>query len=427
MINLVVQSAQNVKLVKQRLESHGRLDKRVKIGRQGGGFVVPSVCRDAGEVQELFSGEQAGWFRVEVVEDEERAPRGASGARDPVEALFREVARDEFLLAHLPKRYTIYKPLVLISSSSLELPQWQEVLQQDPSVLRRLVGLFPGCTHVAVNKPIVESDVMRRPFNITPIYGDFGPAPSEQLYAAPTQADFARAFWCSAVQNGIHQTWAPCYTMFSRGNIKEKARVLALEDVRGQDVVDMYAGIGYFTLSYLRAGARHVLCFEINPWSVEGLVRGAAANGFRCQVVQQGQAFVYDPAVRVYVFHESNEHALARLRSLLDRKVPLSVAHINLGLLPTSEASWGPALQLSTASLAHAADRHHVRLHIHENVPAPALPHFLAATAHRLLELAPGAAIEPHSLHRIKTFAPGVWHVVGDFTVLRTPPAAGST
>lgn len=40
-------------------------------------------------------------------------------------------------------------------------------------------------------------------------------------------------------------------TMFSSGNITEKMRV-AKFDCTGQTVVDLYAGIGYYTLQYLK-------------------------------------------------------------------------------------------------------------------------------------------------------------------------------
>ena len=78
-------------------------------------------------------------------------------------------------------------------------------------------------THIALNKPIIESDIMRRPHNLIPIIGDFGPDISiDNKPPSPTESDFNRAFWCHVIQNGIYQTWAPKYTMFSRGNIKEK-------------------------------------------------------------------------------------------------------------------------------------------------------------------------------------------------------------
>src|SRR5690606_6675835 len=54
--------------------------------------------------------------------------------------------------------------------------------------------------------------------------------------------------------------------------------------LHGKWAVDLYAGIGYFAFSYARLGLR-VLCWEVNPWSVEGLRRGAEANGFGVRVM----------------------------------------------------------------------------------------------------------------------------------------------
>src|SRR5690606_18256943 len=127
----------------------------------------------------------------------------------------------------------------------------------------------------------------------------FGPARTRW---PPRQEDLENAFWVSTKQNGIFQTWAPRYTMFSRGNITEKARILdfhrgdaglerrkkSLAALKGLWAVDLYAGIGYFVFSYAKRGMR-VLCWEINPWSVEGLRRGALRNGWKVKLVQ-GQA-----------------------------------------------------------------------------------------------------------------------------------------
>ena len=89
--------------------------------------------------------------------------------------------------------------------------------------------------------------------------------------------------------------------MFSRGNIREKARILGQirlnqspfsglcsgelsQDLCEIDVVDLYVGIGYFALPYLRKGVRRVFGWELNGWSVEGLRRGCIRNGFECAV-----------------------------------------------------------------------------------------------------------------------------------------------
>ena len=63
----------------------------------------------------------------------------------------------------------------------------------------------------------------------------------------------------------------------SQGNRLEKQRIRSL--IRpGERVADMFAGIGYFTLSAALAGA-HVHAMEINPDSCAYLRKNAEANG----------------------------------------------------------------------------------------------------------------------------------------------------
>lgn len=95
--------------------------------------------------------------------------------------------------------------------------------------------------------------------------------------------------WVDHVDNGIHYVFDITKCMFSSGNITEKLRV-AKFDCKGETVVDLYAGIGYFVLPYLvHAGAELVHACEWNPHAVEGLRRGLKANRVedRC-IIHQG-------------------------------------------------------------------------------------------------------------------------------------------
>lgn len=84
--------------------------------------------------------------------------------------------------------------------------------------------------------------------------------------------------WVDHVDNGIHYIFDVTKCMFSSGNITEKIR-LAKFNCRGETVVDLFAGIGYFVLPYLvHAGAQLVHACEWNPHSVEGLKRSLRAN-----------------------------------------------------------------------------------------------------------------------------------------------------
>ncbi|KAG7224755.1 hypothetical protein INR49_013467 [Caranx melampygus] len=121
--------------------------------------------------------------------------------------------------------------------------------------------------------------------------------------------------WVKHVDNGIGYEFDVTKCMFSAGNITEKLRVAGF-DCRGETVVDLYAGIGYFTLPYLvHAGASHVHACEWNPDAVEALQKNLEANGVsdRCTI------------------HQGDNQQL-KLHDIADR--------VNLGLIPSSEDSW---------------------------------------------------------------------------------------
>ncbi|TID22500.1 hypothetical protein CANINC_003275 [Pichia inconspicua] len=315
------------------------------------------------------------------------------------------------LVEKLPKRCSIYPPLLLLSSNTLNTEIWQSALSKLSDELRtKLFCLLLDhystskvrLTHLAVNNPIPESNnEIRSPTQLIILYGDF------------------TDFWCHTVQNGIYQTWMPSHTMFSRGNIKEKARILSsYEDISDSiDIVDMYAGIGYFTLSYLKRGARRLFCWEINPYSVEGLVKGIDKNGFGpAYVIQSGQQINLKKVVesRCIIFLESNENSTERFKELIaqennELKLNLNISHINLGLLPKSTDSWKYACEIVDCYGANAS-----WIHVHENVGVLDLDTYMENTAKRL-QCMSKKSIYPVRLEKVKTFAPDVYHIVGDF------------
>jgi len=76
---------------------------------------------------------------------------------------------------------------------------------------------------------------------------------------------------------GVRYHTDPRRLMFSMGNRDEKARLCGY--VRpGERVADMFAGIGYFSLSLALKGA-HVHAMEINPLAFRFLVKNIAENG----------------------------------------------------------------------------------------------------------------------------------------------------
>ena len=348
--------------------------------------------------------------------------------------------------------YTIYPPLLVLAASdfavleaatgltysSIELTSLYETLCENFKV-----------THIALDAPIPANlldeqnaqqtiekqphletvklpplNILRSPTGLTPLHGDFGPAlPVNHI---PTASDFQSAFWCTARQNGIFQTWAPRSTMFSRGNVKEKARILELDSltekrlgraIREVSAVDLYAGIGYFAFSYAKAGVGKVLCWEINPWSVEGMRRGGEGNKWNVQVVKRGDPVndeKYEGA-KIVVFEESNEFAAARIDEIREKVPP--VKHVNCGYLPSSKDSWETAVQVLDVTGGW--------IHAHENMAkrdiesrkAEIVGIFEGLARKRFVE----ARVECEHVELVKSYAPGVMHCVLDIAIL--PPS----
>jgi tRNA wybutosine-synthesizing protein 2 len=354
-----------------------------------------------------------------------------------------------FLASTFPESYSVYRPLLLLPSHAFSSPPWTIFLEKYPAdspILAQIwkaMSVSVGCTRLATNAGIPlqnknssKDNILRSPTNLTPVYGNFGSSPTKTTMKAPTADDFEQAFWVSTTQNNIHQVWAPMYTMFSRGNIREKTRLLTHPNVAscaGSTVVDLYAGIGYFAFSYARAGLRPILCWELNPWSIEGLRRGAKLNGWSThtftftslpdlnsseQDILEWVATV--PDVDFLIFQQSNEHAssIISLLTSSSQRIP-PIRHINLGLLPSSSLSWPTAIRVIDPKLGGW-------LHVHENVGVNEIAQksdeikcvlqdsLDQGKVERKEEDKGTRKVRVEHVESVKTFAPGVVHVVFD-------------
>lgn len=388
----------------------------------------------------------------------------------------------ESLVSKAPRRWVVYCPMVLLPPGSFGPDWWTAVGSEQVatrfavrlwSLLLESIGKREGkgpLTHLAVNLGIplhiplspgpgsqqlaneenygrtfdmpsqeildrgssfdqgrllgLKQNVLRTPSGLIMLHGDFGPALIPET--VPTEKDFEEAFWVSTKQNGITQVWAPRYTMFSRGNVKEKARLLEFhikdqglesrnltkDKIASDSAVDLYAGIGYFVFSYVKMGLRTVMGWELNPWSVEGLRRGAIANGWSAKVVRSHE--ILDSVEgQIVIILEDNRNAATMLRGPW-RHTLGAVRHVNCGLLPTSESSWEMALEILDSD---------GWLHLHENVGVKDVQArkveieelmvcWLKKTGTQRQRLAKVEHVE-----YVKTFAPDVWHCVFDVYV----------
>ncbi|NWX30054.1 TYW2 protein, partial [Notiomystis cincta] len=259
-------------------------------------------------------------------------PSRAARRRTPAQKLRDELRRllrgtwSEELGRDVPHAWQRHGDLVLLSEDSFKAEPWEGL----GSVLWETVASALGARRVA-RRGRVLPDGMRTP-SVTLLLGQDG--------------------WVEHVDNGIRYTFDVTKCMFSPGNITEKLRVASLP-CSGEVLVDLYAGIGYFTLPLLvHAGAALVHACEWNSHAVEALRRALELNGVRdrCHV------------------HAGDSRQL-QLRDVADR--------VNLGLIPSSEEGWPVACRVLKKDTGGV-------LHIHHNVetplaPAPPQPPLLAA------------------------------------------------
>lgn len=164
--------------------------------------------------------------------------------------------------------------------------------------------------------------------------------------------------------------------MWSKGNNNERLRIAKL--VRdGETVIDMFAGIGYFSIPIgVHANAKKVHAIEINPNSYQ----------FLCENIKLNKLANINPILGDCMVETPNYKA--------DR--------IIMGYVKTTHHY----LKVAIDSLNKGGI-----LHYHETVPE------------KLIDTRPIARINAHAgdrevellkINKIKKYSPGVWHVVVD-------------
>ncbi|KAK6465716.1 S-adenosyl-L-methionine-dependent methyltransferase [Scheffersomyces coipomensis] len=326
----------------------------------------------------------------------------------------------KILIENIPKKWSVYPPMILFNYNSFDNTIWHDIDFNNLFEYIISKNVFPDITHFAINQPIIKTNnEMRKPINLIPLYGDFGSEVHETMN--PTEDDFKQSFWCSVIQNGIYQTWCPKYTMFSRGNIKEKARILqTYKSLHRSVVFDLYCGIGYFSLSYLRNDAV-VFCWDLNPWSIEGFRRALIKNKFPHKIFHPDDDFNYEiyqqclsDGIRAFVFLESNEMSLTRLESFPSNS--LDIKHVNLGLLPTSYQSWTITKSI-TEKYNAVNNKKNTLIHIHENYHIKELPNLIQFIKSEFSISDKDNDDQILGINKIKSYAPDIWHVVVDIKI----------
>ena len=218
----------------------------------------------------------------------------------------------------------------------------------------------------------------------------------------PVQTGVNSPGWITVTEHKIAQSFDITRVMFSRGNVTEKKRFGMSLVKPGESVLDMYAGIGYYTLPALIHGkAMHVTACEWNEHALYALKHNLKTNGIREDFVT-----VLEGDCRL------------ALKRYVDRVEPVKDSkfdRISLGLLPSSEGGWSIAVSCLRKSTGGW-------LHVHGNVATVEHDNWSHWLCHTLVQ---HAVKDGHSdwiavcnhIEKVKSFAPKVDHVVADVFV----------
>ncbi len=315
-----------------RLMAEGVIDRSAKIAKDGSHVLLPL--------------EEGAWefpLPGEVVEGhahrrDERSPqrRILDGATVPEE-----------YLASLPMFWEFVGDIAIVKMPA-ELDPWKEELG---SLFAEVLGVSTVC----IDRGGVQGE-LRQP-------------QMEVIHGQRTES--------VRLENGIRYMLDVCKVMYASGNVDERERMGKL-DCRGETVLDMFAGIGYFTLPIAKfSGAERVLACEKNPDSYHYLLKNIALNGLDGKV----------------------EARLGDNRSLPDRPF----AHrIVMGYVQRTKEFLPKALNLLLpGGIIHYHENYHVR-EVEESLERD------------LAMACGGRSWELLSLREVKSFAPSVSHYVAD-------------
>lgn len=186
-------------------------------------------------------------------------------------------------------------------------------------------------------------------------------------------------------ENGIKYKFDAAKLMFSKGNLAERKRLIP--QIKENDIiVDMFAGIGYFSLGIAKlTAAREIIAIEKNPVAYNFLVHNITLNGLHNVNALQGDC----------------KTAALGLRNIAD--------HVIMGYFPGTEEFLPYALLIARKN---GVIHYH---NIYREKDLWKLPIKQIEEACKKIS----CHFEVIRKKKVKSFSPKIWHVVVDFQVTK--------
>ncbi len=252
----------------------------------------------------------------------------------------------------LPKGWSILGKVIIVKVD----PEIEDLVGR---IGEALLDMYPRCSTVLLDRGI-EGKLRE---------------PDREVIAGSAETETVHR------EDGVVFKLDPRRVMFSPGNLRERMRMGSLGG--GETVVDMFAGIGYFTLPMaVHSRPNRIVAIEINPIAYGYLVENVRLN----HVEDIVQPILGDCAV-------------ATPKGIADRAL--------MGYVGTTD-------QYLDAGIA--ALRPGGGLHYHQTVPEKLYPRRLEEDLAEAGERA-GRSVKIERCARVKKYSPGILHAVVDARV----------
>lgn len=324
--------------VRRILNSIGSVRKDRKIMEDGDHILIP--------LKERIDSSMIDRMDIEVVSGEtvSRYPY-----RSPIERILGEIDLEDWTLDYLPRKWEKIGD-ILILRFPREIDQFKKRIAETYS-------------EVLQAKTVCE--------DVEGISGIYRSPSVEVIMGTDTETIHH--------ENGVHYMMDVTKVMFSSGNIDERQRMGDL-DCSGEIIVDMFAGIGYFTLPVaVHGNPRKIIACEVNPDAQYYLEKNIALNGVG-SVVE--------------IFRGDN------------RDLPLSgfADRVIMGYVGTGQFLRKGIDLVKPGGIVH----------YHDTAPVDQV----RLLENSVLEAAGERRVEIHLMREVKSYAPAISHYVVDFKVL---------
>jgi tRNA wybutosine-synthesizing protein 3 len=264
------------------------------------------------------------------------------------------------LLDDIPKRWEKFDDIALIPNSSFRKEQWKSIINDE--------FWTKVCQSLNIERLARSGEIV----------GEKRESTVEMLVGNND--------WVIRKENGIKYGYHITQCMFSSGNINERRRMGEIV-TENEIVVDLFCGIGYYTLPILmKDNVKHVYSCEWNINAIKALKFNLDNNNVK---------------IKCTILEGDNRVTTDGLENIADR--------VLLGLLPTAEESYNVALKCLKEEGGV--------LHIHGLAPSGNHQVFLSETTEKLLKINLNYKIINCKINKIKSYAPHWDHLVLDIEI----------